>query len=320
MISIERPEFALLAILFGFIGLFLGFKSFSMKQDILKRFGEINLIQSFSDLKITRQRLKIVFYAFSIMSLTFAASGPMVSAHNLLKRDAIDVVAVVDVSKSMSARDFGLQTRLAKAKQILGNLFMQLNKNKIGIVTFAGTAMEQAPLTQDYTALRFILDEWIQINSVHIAGSHIVNGMKIGTDMLKGSDKGKLMILLTDGGGELEGITEVSQAIINENIKLIIVGLGSKKGYRFEPKPFSSHYQSNKDRKYFFSALEEEKLQNIAARSGGKYINGNSDALDFVSQIFKKDVLEESLFEGQTNVYFIPLVTAICLLALTFLL
>jgi hypothetical protein len=55
--------------------------------------------------------------------------------------DAMDLIAVIDVSTSMAAEDYGTQSRLDRGKEALLQLLPQLSPGaRLGLVTFAGTS------------------------------------------------------------------------------------------------------------------------------------------------------------------------------------
>ena len=56
-----------------------------------------------------------------------------------VKREGVDVVFAIDVSKSMLAEDIA-PSRLEKAKQIVSQIINQLASDRIGIIGYAGSA------------------------------------------------------------------------------------------------------------------------------------------------------------------------------------
>ncbi len=69
----------------------------------------------------------------------------------------VDIVFVLDVSRSMLADDVS-PTRLIAAKQSIGDLLARLQGDRVGLVTFAGSAFTVCPLTLDYAGFSSALE------------------------------------------------------------------------------------------------------------------------------------------------------------------
>ncbi len=71
-----------------------------------------------------------------------------------IHRKGIDLVVLLDLSKSMLAEDMGSEeqpiSRLDWARADLGELVRRLTGDRIGLVAFAGRAEIRCPLTFDY--------------------------------------------------------------------------------------------------------------------------------------------------------------------------
>ena len=79
------------------------------------------------------------------------------SAENIT-RQGVDVMIVLDVSKSMLAQDVK-PSRLDKAKQLLYRLTDRLQNDRVGLILFAGRAYMQMPLTTDHSAAKLYISE-----------------------------------------------------------------------------------------------------------------------------------------------------------------
>ncbi|MCK5551591.1 MAG: VWA domain-containing protein, partial [Deltaproteobacteria bacterium] len=130
------------------------------RKAILEEFGKMDLLAQFSRFprngKIPYLRLRLVL-CFAL--LITAAARPLLSGDSKrIKEGTLDVVAVLDVSRSMAAEDCGPEaSRIAMAKDALLGCLPELAGNRLGMVTFAGNSFPQAELTDDFQALRFVL-------------------------------------------------------------------------------------------------------------------------------------------------------------------
>ena len=321
MISFQRPESLIWTCLLTAGALLLGFYSFRRKHDLWKGMGNVPLIKKFSNLKNDRTRLNILFHTLSVFFLMLAASGPQARTPDALKRDFVDIVVLLDVSRSMAAEDFGTETRLQKAKEVLKGFIPRVNGNRVGIVTYAGSTLEQAPLTNDYAALRFIIDEWIQINSVQLAGSDMVRALKSGIEAFSSSNRKKILLLLSDGGGDLKEneLNDVCRTLMDRRIGFIAVGFGSREGIQVDVNIEPSGPYGGGTKRTVVSRLEEERLKSLVAKAGGTYVNGNRDGLDLASELFRKEIVGNDALEGYQDISHLPVLASICFFALTLL-
>ena len=91
------------------------------------------------------------------------------------------MVMIIDVSKSMGAEDYHPDSRLSKVRQIILEMLPHLRGNRVGFVTFAGNSFRQAELSEDFTALEFILKHCVSIDSAGLGGSDLVRALEPGS-------------------------------------------------------------------------------------------------------------------------------------------
>ena len=73
-----------------------------------------------------------------------------------VKREGVDIVFAIDVSKSMLAEDIA-PNRLEKSKRLVSAIINQLASDRIGIIAYAAQAIPQLPITTDYGAAKMFL-------------------------------------------------------------------------------------------------------------------------------------------------------------------
>ena len=120
----------------------------SWKRQTAARMGDPGLIrQLISNFSPLRFSIKAAAVLLAFLIIILAATNPQKpgSMENI-QRKGVDVMLVLDVSKSMLARDIK-PSRLDKAKQLLLLLTEKLNNDRIGLILFAGRAYLQMPLT-----------------------------------------------------------------------------------------------------------------------------------------------------------------------------
>jgi Ca-activated chloride channel family protein len=140
---------------------------------------------------------------------------------------ALDIVMIIDVSKSMAAEDYHPLSRLDKTRQIILQMLPQLRGNRVGLVTFAGSSFRQAELTEDFTALEFILKHWVRIDSAGIGGSNLVRALETGLALLpEASNRQPLLLFFSDGGDGVENLEPVLTKVVQRRARIVAFGVG----------------------------------------------------------------------------------------------
>jgi Ca-activated chloride channel homolog len=142
--------------------------------------------------------LPAVLRALAVIALALALARP--ETYRTIKHevDSIDIMLVVDMSKSMEETDMP-RDRMDAAQRVIRR-FLRRNKNdRIGLVVFGQQAMLQCPLTHDTKLLEQIVADLV-IGDVPDLGTAIGDGLALAVAQLRRSDaKSKVVILFSDG-------------------------------------------------------------------------------------------------------------------------
>ncbi len=112
--------------------------------------------------------------------------------------DTIDIMLVVDMSKSMEETDMP-RDRLDAAQRVIRRFLRRNTNDRVGLVIFGQQAMLACPLTQDTKLLEEFVSD-LAICDVPELGTAIGDGLALGLAQLRRSDaKSKVVILLSDG-------------------------------------------------------------------------------------------------------------------------
>ncbi len=233
----------------------------------------------------------------TILLLTVAVARPQygVNRDEVISK-GIDIIMILDNSGSMLSIDpYGSKsidpehTRLNVAKEVISDFVTRRRNDRIGLITFAGKAYYQCPLTLDYGILLTFLDS-ITINEKY---PQTAIGDALGTAVLHLKDsnaESKVAVLVTDGENN-EGILSplaAAQAAEQFEVKVYTVGVGSPTGaVRMVEDFFGKHYVPVR------SGLDEATLEKIAEITGAKYFHaGNPEAM---KKVFRKiDAMEKT--------------------------
>lgn len=240
----------------------------------------------------------------------------------------LDVVVVLDYSKSMYARDI-TPSRTLRAKSEVTRLMADLPGARFGAVAFAGEPMA-FPLTSDSGAIAQFFRQ-LTPNDMPVGGTAIARALGAARELFARDPvaaKHKKVIVLVTDGEDLEGDpVSVAQQAASEGIVVNVVQVG---GRTPEPIPEVNEagqvtgYRRDDDNKPLTTALSaegEEQLAKVAQTSGGEIVRsgGGKTGIDVVAARLRKLMTEELSERVETvyaDVYYYPLGLAALLLLL----
>jgi Ca-activated chloride channel family protein len=233
----------------------------------------------------------------ALMLLAFAAAEPRVIGEpDPGTTEGIDVVVALDVSGSMRAADFRPNDRLFVAKEVIAEHVLSRQRDRVGLVVFAGEAFTQSPLTHDKALLRTILDG-VRTGVIQ-DGTAIGDGLGLSLARLKDSTaKTRAVILLTDGDNNAGMLAPESSADLAAELGVkvfpILVGRGGK-------VPFPDGTDIFGATRYVQVEMPTNPtlLKKIAERTGGSFFSATDPQSLVVSFTKILDSLDRSLLEG----------------------
>lgn len=288
------------------------------REAILREFGKMELLAQFSRFSLDRKMAYQIFpMVLSFALLITAVARPLLSGNfKQIKKGTLDVVAVLDVSKSMAAEDCGPQhCRAEMAKAVLVGCLPELSENRLGIVTFAGSSFPQAELTDDFQALTFVLKNWVRVDSAPSQGSNVGKALEEALHVFEECDKKKIILLFSDGGHvRPENLGAILTDIDAQGINVISVGVGSHTGSKIPV------YEDGKFKEWFklqgkeaVTRLNDGILREISQATGGKYIHLRLGKE--LQGIFRDpSVVGKKVLSGGKEIFQIPLALSILLL------
>ena len=232
------------------------------------------------------------FIMISCILMVIGLARPQRISDKKIKKDGIDIVVALDLSKSMLQEDFN-PNRLEKSKELLSKFISQRVNDRIGLVIFGGDAYTKIPLTFDNSMLREV-GEKIKVDDI-TSNNRTAIGMGVGVaiNRLKESEsKSKVIILMTDGEnnyGELSPI-DATKLAKELGIKIYTIGIGSYE--RNVPSFFGVM------RKVKNNELDENLLTKMAEETNGKYFRA-SDEKSFEEIFIEINKLEKTEIEKQ---------------------
>ncbi len=199
------------------------------RRRAMRAFADVRLLGAIAPpVSWSRGLLRIGLIGLALASLVVAVMGPRWGerTETVVKR-GIDIMVLLDVSRSMLARDIA-PNRLERAKiSISDDLLPALGGDRIGLIAFAGAASLKCPLTSDYGFFRLALDE-ISTRSAPRGGTLIGDAIrKAGEAFSDDLGNYKIILLITDGEDHESFPVEAARGVWqDEQIPIVAVALG----------------------------------------------------------------------------------------------
>ncbi|MBF0478648.1 MAG: VWA domain-containing protein [Candidatus Omnitrophica bacterium] len=266
----------LIWIIFIVAGLFVFFDR--AYQRTLEAFGQTDLLRQLmhpSLILLRRVSMGIILIVLSFSM--FALMRPLWGyTWEKSKRVGLDIVLVVDVSKSMLSTDVK-PNRLERTKLAIRDLLENLKGDRVGLVAFAGSAVSICPLTVDYNGFIMAMNN-LNYDVISRGGTNIERGL---SEALKGYNqspgKYKAVILITDGENWEGDPLKVADLASSQGVKIFCIGVGTKDGDLIPIKNSEGGQEFLKDDKENFvkTRLSENILESIASATQGTYIKAS---------------------------------------------
>ena len=261
--------------------------TFFWKKRTQKSFGSAVVLKRLSpDLSFFKSSLKFITLCLAVGFLVIGLINPKIGTKlETIKREGVDIVFAIDVSKSMLAEDVA-PNRLEKSKQLVTQIINNLASDRVGIIAYAGKAFPQLPITTDYASAKMFLQS-MNTDMLSSQGTAINEAIELSRNYFDDEEQtNRVLIIISDGEDHNDLSVEVAEAASEEGIKIYTIGVGSEKG---GPIPLKRNgvvmsYKKDQNNETIITKLNEETLRLIANEAKGGYINGGQTA-DVVEQI-----------------------------------
>jgi Ca-activated chloride channel family protein len=273
------------------------------KKRTRKKFAESSLLRKLTPNRSSfKSSLKLMFFLLGITFLTLGLVNPKIGTKlETVKREGVDIVFAVDVSKSMLAEDIA-PNRLEKAKRLVSEIINQLASDRIGIIAYAGQAFPQLPITTDYGAAKMFLQN-MNTDMLTSQGTAINEAIELATTYYDDEEQtNRVLFIISDGEDHSEGTTlKAVDDAVEAGIQIFTIGVGKSKGAPIPIKRNGVVESLKKDRQgeVVITKLNEVVLQDIASEGNGEYINGTNtgDAVEQIKEILIQ--MDKTEFEAK---------------------
>jgi len=256
---------------------------FVQKRRALSQFATANLFGPLMPtVSPSRQVIKAGLTVSAVLCIASAALGPRWGVSTKTVRlTGIDIMVVLDVSRSMLAKDSG-ESRLERAKQDIRDLLAILDGDQVGLVTFAGKGVLKCSLTPDYGFYRLVLDQ-VGPHSAPLGGTLIGDAVRLAAEHFDDRAKQhKVVIVITDGEDHSSYPVDAARdAYEQRGIRVCTIGVGDPSAGRRIPivKDGKTTYLEY-DGKPVLSKMNPQELREMAAVGGGVYVDAGLRSIE----------------------------------------
>jgi Ca-activated chloride channel homolog len=278
-----------------------------------RTFGEPGLLAALTTYDSTgRRAVKAVLLVVAMLLAFVALARPKFgSGTKIIPATNLDVVIVLDYSKSMYARDIA-PSRIARAKAEVARLIQDLPGARFGAVAFAGEPMS-FPLTSDGAAIAQFFRQ-LDPNDMPVGGTATARALERAREVFsrdpKSKDHVRVIVLVTDGE-DLEGDpASVAENCQREGTRIDVVQIGGRAPEvvpEVGPDGRVTGTRRDDDGKPLtteLSAEGEAQLARVAQVTGGTIVRAEhgDTGIDQVARALQK-MMREELSEKVETVY-----------------
>lgn len=252
----------------------------------LRRFASAALVGHLAaGVSTGRRYAKVVLVVVAMVLVVLGLVDPRWGVYyKEVPRRGIDVMFVLDVSRSMLAEDV-TPSRLERARQDIGDVLEVLSGDRVGLVTFAGNAVMSCPLTINYSAVRMTLEETTARGATR-GGSLIGDAIRLAADSFVDDIKNhKVIIVITDGEDQDSYPAEAAaNAFKDKGIRVSTLGLGDPAdGARIPVEQNGRRTYLQYEGEQVWSKMNPGLLAKIAEAGGGVYVPAGTRRIDLAA-------------------------------------
>ncbi|MBL7663015.1 VWA domain-containing protein [bacterium] len=180
------------------------------------------------------------------------------------------IVFAVDISDSMLAKDLQ-PSRLALVKRYLHDIAPRLRGNRLGLVSFAGDAFVEVPLTIDVPTFIDFAGELVPELSPR-QGTNIEAALETALRTIAENPekrKNSLIVLLSDGEVSSGNTEQALAKAQSQGVKILSLGVGTEQGASIITQ---QGIKRDEKGEVVLSKLNATTLQSIASATNGAYL------------------------------------------------
>ena len=253
------------------------------------------------DISTFKPKAKLFLFSLFIIFSTISLVNPKIGTElKTVKREGVDLVFALDVSKSMLAEDIA-PNRLEKGKRIVSEIINSLNNDRVGIIAYAASALPILPITDDYSTAKTFLQS-LNTDMLSSQGTAITESINLAKEFYDDEEQtNRVLVILSDGEDHEVKFEDIISFVQQSGMTIISVGLGSIKG---SPIPIKENniiktYKKNDKGDVVITKLNKELLSSISKSSKGIYIDGINTEQVVESVVERLKEMDKKEFESK---------------------
>ena len=306
MYQLDEISFIYLGLIIPILFLvFLIFRRWQKKS--IRKYFDINTIKFLSpEISNSKPLLKVIIISFALLMLVISLVNPKIGTElKTVKREGVDIVFAIDVSKSMLAEDIA-PNRIIKSKRIVSELFNNLGSDRVGIIAYASTAIPVLPITTDFSSARMFLES-LNTDMLSSQGTSIAEAINLSKNYFNDENQtNRVLCVISDGEDHEIQNNNLSDIAKEAGITIISIGVGSPNG---APIPIKENdivksYKKDDKGEVVITKLNENILKDMATQTGGIYFKGDNTNSVVSSIVDELKEMDKQEFESKQFVSF----------------
>jgi Ca-activated chloride channel family protein len=213
-------------------------------------------------------------------------------------------ILAIDASRSMLAADVR-PNRWVLTTNAVDRFLAEAGNDRVGIISFAGVAYLNAPLSFDMTAIRTTV-RYLDPELMNDAGSSLASAVDRAGRYFASNNIPQRVVILVSDGEDLDGnLIPTARRWARERVKVCAIGVGTPTGAkvplnRYAPNGGAARNTFGQE---VISRLNESNLQRLTAATGGKYyrLGEKGEGLRRLREEFLKPLAESAAREDLQN-------------------
>ena len=306
MYQLDEISFIYLGLIIPILFLvFLIFRRWQKKS--ISKYFDINTIKFLSpEISNSKPLLKFIIISIALLMLVISLVNPKIGTElKTVKREGVDIVFAIDVSKSMLAEDIA-PNRIIKSKRIVSELFNNLGSDRVGIIAYASTAIPVLPITTDFSSARMFLES-LNTDMLSSQGTSIAEAINLSKNYFNDENQtNRVLCVISDGEDHEIQNNNLSDIAKEAGITIISIGVGSTNG---APIPIKENdivksYKKDDKGEVVITKLNENILKDMATQTGGIYFKGDNTNSVVSSIVEELKEMDKQEFESKQFVSF----------------
>ena len=229
--------------------------------------------------------------AWLLLALSLAGPREPEQSYQANNNAVLDVMLVVDVSRSMQASDIK-PSRLRRSVLEIYEFLSLAKRTRVGITVYAGRPHLLAPLTTDFNAIKFYLES-LETLQLPTRGSDAVQALSFAkNELIANKAKQKQAIIwMTDGDINSDQSSLLKNKIqknITEGVDTAILAIATEEG---SAVPLEDGSWLEENGQAVISKLNKNRLKTLAKAGNGRFETVKNDDNEW-QEIYQKGMMK----------------------------